>query len=179
MEFQVRRAPRGVPSPMWLLWLLRLWGRRGFTRQPKNSKRAHFRALALQTPPKFNAKTPKRGRKKEICGGRWEKKREILGSPPFGAHTLGGGLKGVPAPLSLEEGWLGQKTKTPMLATQNLAKVGQLRLAGVGQFFFGPKSVWPKSASAHEPRCTPTSTLNGEARRGAPAVAAGVARPVL
>ena len=31
----------------------RLRGRRGFTRQPENSKRAHLRAPALQTPPKF------------------------------------------------------------------------------------------------------------------------------
>ena len=32
-------------------------------------KRAHFRVAALQTPPKFNVKTPKRGRKNEKCGG--------------------------------------------------------------------------------------------------------------
>ena len=37
-------------------------GRRGFTRQPENSKRAHMSAPALQTPPKFH-----------------EKEREILG----------------------------------------------------------------------------------------------------
>ena len=41
----------------------RLWGRGGFTRQPENSKRAHFRAAALQTPPIFHEKTPKRGKK--------------------------------------------------------------------------------------------------------------------
>ena len=40
-----------------------LRGRRGFTRQPENSKRAHFREPALQTPPKFHEKTPKRGKK--------------------------------------------------------------------------------------------------------------------
>ena len=30
------------------------------TRQPENSKRAHFRAPALQTPQKFHERTPKR-----------------------------------------------------------------------------------------------------------------------
>ena len=38
----------------------RLWGRRCFTRQPENSKRAHLRVPALQTPPKFHETTPKR-----------------------------------------------------------------------------------------------------------------------
>ena len=33
--------------------------RRGFTRQPENSKRAHFTAPALQTPPKFHERTPR------------------------------------------------------------------------------------------------------------------------
>ena len=44
----------------------RLRGRRGFTRQPENSKRAHLSAPALQTPPKFHEKTPQeREEKKE------------------------------------------------------------------------------------------------------------------
>ena len=46
-----------------------LGGRRGFTRKPENSKRAHFRAGSSKTPPKFNKKT----RKKEgNLGGRAE-----------------------------------------------------------------------------------------------------------
>ena len=70
------------------------------TRQPENSKRAHFRAPALQTPPKFHERTPRERKKKENCGGRREKKREILAlppfwappfwAPPFGASTLRG-----------------------------------------------------------------------------------------
>ena len=52
-------------------------------------KCAHFRGPALQTPPKFHERTPKRGRKKEKCGGR-AKKREILVPPPFRApHPSG------------------------------------------------------------------------------------------
>ena len=41
----------------------RLWGRRGLTRQPENSKRAHLRVPALQTPPKFHEKTPRETKK--------------------------------------------------------------------------------------------------------------------
>ena len=33
------------------------------TRQPENSKRAHLRSPALQTPPKFHERTPKREKK--------------------------------------------------------------------------------------------------------------------
>ena len=48
-------------------------------------KRAHIRAPALQTPPKFNGTTPKRRRKN--CGGRGKKKRaEILGGPAEGSR---------------------------------------------------------------------------------------------
>ena len=58
--------------------------------------------------------------------------------PPRGAPPFGVALKGVPAPLSLLEGWLGQKTKTPIWATIGLAKVGhpnvgQSRSIKVGQ----------------------------------------------
>ena len=70
-----------------------LRGRRGFTRQPENSKRAHFRAPALLKPPKFHEKTPKREKTEEISCGR-EKEREILGptvraTTPSGPHPFG------------------------------------------------------------------------------------------
>ena len=39
--------------------------RRSFTRQPENSKRAHLRVPALQTPPKFHEETPERERGKK------------------------------------------------------------------------------------------------------------------
>ena len=41
-------------------------------------RRAHFRAPALQTPPKFHEKTPQRERRKKIVAGEG-KKNEILG----------------------------------------------------------------------------------------------------
>ena len=64
-------------------------GRRGFTRQPESSKRAHLRAPALQTPPKFNEKTSQRGKKRTNFAAGGKKKREILGPPPFGAPPFG------------------------------------------------------------------------------------------
>ena len=48
--------------------MVRPKGRRGSTRQPENSKRAHLSAPALQTPPKFHEKTNKRGRMKTVAG---------------------------------------------------------------------------------------------------------------
>ena len=77
-------------------WWLR--GRRGFTRQPENSKRAHFRALQHH---QNSTKGPRReGEKNENNGGRGKTKREIFGPPhpagpppfgppPFGAHPSG------------------------------------------------------------------------------------------
>ena len=70
----------------------RLRGRRGFTRQPENSKRAHFRALAplrFKTPPKFHEKTPReREERKKNCGERGKKARNF-GLPQFGPHPSG------------------------------------------------------------------------------------------
>ena len=60
-------------------------GRRGFTRQPENSKRSHFGAPAHQTPPKFHEKAPKRGKKKRNMW-RERKKRDFFGPPQFGPH---------------------------------------------------------------------------------------------
>ena len=66
------------------------------TRQPENSKRAHFRAPALQKPHQNSTKGPPRERiRKKIVAGR-EKKREILGPPPFGAPPFGAPPFGTP-----------------------------------------------------------------------------------
>ena len=77
----------------------RLRGRRGFTRQPENSKRAHLSVPALQTPPKFNEKTPREGRKERMLRREREKKARNFGpptlraptlrAPPFGPHPSG------------------------------------------------------------------------------------------
>ena len=74
----------------------RLRGRRGFTRQPENSKREHMRVLALQTPPKFHEKTPRETQKRAKWWREREKKRKILGSTPFGAPPFGAPPFGAP-----------------------------------------------------------------------------------
>ena len=67
-----------------------LRGRRGFTRQPENSKRAHLSAPALQTPPKVHEKTPREGRKERILRKKARKfGPPTLWAPPFGPHPLG------------------------------------------------------------------------------------------
>ena len=63
----------------------RLRDRRGFTRQPENSIHAHFRVPAFKNTTKIQRKDPEKREEKENCGGREQKKREILGHPPFGA----------------------------------------------------------------------------------------------
>ena len=107
------RRPEPSNMHVWALWLScetpaappdRAAGAR--TRQPENSKRAHFTAPALQTPPKFHERTPRERKKKENCGGKREKKTRNFGlptlsglhpsglhpsgPPPFGAPTLWG-----------------------------------------------------------------------------------------
>ena len=125
---RVRRTRKCAPT--WALGLCetaappdRAAGAR--TRQPENSKRAHFRVPALQTPPKFHEKTPRETQKERNGGGTGKKKREILGplrGPTF--SRIRGPTKSV---------W--PKSATPILAKVDqlrLAKVGQLRLAKVG-----------------------------------------------
>ena len=59
------------------------------------SKRAHFRAPALQTPPKFHERTPRERKKNENCGGRREKKARNFGPPTLrGSTLLGSTLRG-------------------------------------------------------------------------------------
>ena len=60
------------------------------TRQPENSKRAHLSAPALQTPPKFNEKTPQRDRERAKRWWEREEKREMLGGPSGGGSSGGG-----------------------------------------------------------------------------------------
>ena len=72
---------------------------RGFTRQPENSKRAHFRAPALQTPPKFT--TPRKRKKNENCGGGGEKSGKFRALHPSGPPSFGAPPFGAPLFLGL------------------------------------------------------------------------------
>ena len=69
--------------------------RRGFTRQPENSKRTHLRAPALQTPPKFQRRPPEREKERK-WGREREKKARNFGPPhPSSPHPSGGGPPGL------------------------------------------------------------------------------------
>ena len=75
--------------------LRRLWGRRGFTRQPENSKRAHFRPRRFKTPPKFHERTPKRGKKERKMVAGEGKKNAKFGVPhPSGPYPSGPTFRG-------------------------------------------------------------------------------------
>ena len=64
-------------------------GRRGFTRQPENSKRAHLSAPALQTPKFRERGQQEREKRMKTVAGRGTKKREILGPHPSGPRPWG------------------------------------------------------------------------------------------
>ena len=59
----------------------------------------HFRAPALQTPPKFHERTPRDGRKTEKCGGKREKKAQNFG------RSGGGRSRGGRGPAEGPEEW--------------------------------------------------------------------------
>ena len=132
----------------------RLWGRRGFTRQPENSKRAHFRSPALQTPPKFHEKTPRERDKKNEMGAEEGKKKSAklwapppFGAPPFGAPLFLGLPPSLPRPHPQPPPPRGP-TMTHTRSKNGLAQIGLAEI-GFGQNWFwpklaGPKPRWPK-----------------------------------
>ena len=71
------RLPRGERRGLSGGLLVEFWWG-VFTRQPENSKRAHWRVPALQAPPKFHEKTPREREKKSENGGvRGDKKTKF------------------------------------------------------------------------------------------------------
>ena len=65
----------------------RHWDRLGFTRQPENSKRVLFGALAFQKHHQNSTRRhPEREEKNEFCGGRGKKRAKFWASPTLGAH---------------------------------------------------------------------------------------------
>ena len=69
-----------------------LWGRRGFTRQPENSKRAHFRVLAFKNTTKIQREDPQeREEGMKIVAGEGKKERNFVRS---GGGRSGGGRPG-------------------------------------------------------------------------------------
>ena len=127
------RPPTNRPPP----WL---WGRRGFTRQIENSKRAHLRVPALQKHHQSFTRTPPReGRKKENCG--WTPPPHPSGPQPSKLPLRGppDHLPPEPAPHPTLKTkiwcWLNLVWSKLVLAKLCLVKVG-----------CWPKMVWPKMA---------------------------------
>ena len=84
-------SPRACVKPR------RLWGCRGFTRQPENSKREHFRAPAFEKHHQNSTKRhPRETQKERNGGGRGRKKSEILGGPAEEGPAEGGSRSGSP-----------------------------------------------------------------------------------
>ena len=116
---------------LWVVFSLNfggVFGRRGFTQQPENSKRAHLCAPALQTPPKFTRRPPRdREERMEFPAGE-KKKREILGPPPFGPNPFGS--PPPDPPTTTKNNWPNAVWPN---SVKKLAKFGQIRLAKCGQ----------------------------------------------
>ena len=90
----------------------RLLGRRGFIRQPENSKRAHFRALVLQTTPKFHEGPPREEERKKHVAGEGKKARNFAPPTLLGPTLRGTTLRGTnrKQPKSgLGQKWSGHK----------------------------------------------------------------------
>ena len=104
----------------------------GFTRQPGNSKRAHLSVPALQTPPKFHEKTHRERRKIEISSGRGNKKREIMGPPPFG-----------PPPLRTRHGRLWPNRLWPKVVSQWYGRLWPQPTSTLAITDFGQYRLWP------------------------------------
>ena len=68
----------------------------GFTRQPENSKREHLRVPVFKTPPKFNEKTPREGRKERIL--RRSRGRAVPGRAVPGRAVPGRAVPGRAVP---------------------------------------------------------------------------------
>ena len=154
-------------------------------RQPENSKRAHFRAPALQNTTKIpredsqrDTETAKRWREREEKARnfgpptlRGPTLREptlrdptlrgptLLGSPPFGAPPfLGLGLPPIGAPPF--EG------PTLVVPKFNIQKLAEIELAEIE---IGRSRNWPKSiALAHPPPLLPTKKRFEEAHTPPP-----------
>ena len=66
------------------------FGLSDFTRQPENSKRAHFRPLRFKHHQNSTRRHPERHKKSEMVAGEG-KKSEILGGPAEGGPGVWGG----------------------------------------------------------------------------------------
>ena len=123
-----------------------VWGRRGFTRQPENSKRAHFRVPALQKHHQNSTKRPPRERGKSAPF--WAP--HLSGLHPSGPHFLHkpetAKKRSGPKVVWAKSGktWSGPKVVTFL---------GHLGVPKAGQKWSGPKVVWANSGRAKSGLC--------------------------
>ena len=128
----------------------RLRGRRGFTREPENSKRAHLTHPKLQTPPKFHEKTPRQRQKERKWGGRGKKKSAKFwaphpsGPPPFGAGQIVKPLKHWFGQHWFGQEWIGQKRSQSSIhpAKQTKAKFSTTVWRTRGVKTVHPRTGW-------------------------------------
>ena len=125
------------------------------TRQPENSKRAHFRAPALQTP-KFHGKTPKRKKERTWVG---EGKESAKFQPPT---IRGPYLDRFPPGLTqtstrTNPAWTGAPTETARTSS-----VADLSMGFRVSQNLGPPAFGPPNLRGHHP----SGPLRGSTLRG-------------
>ena len=81
----------------------------GFHTTAREPKRAHLSAWRFKHHQNSTRRPPEREEKNEFCGGTGRKKREILGTPPFG-----------PPPFGAHFFWVAPTLRTPTLRTHFL-----------------------------------------------------------
>ena len=122
------------------------FGAPGFHMTIREVQTCTFQAPALQTPPKFHEKTPRDTKRAKWWRER-EKKREILGPPPFGAPALRGphpsGLPPFGAPTFSRFGPPPLTRKAPTQTDLRTPPPTRWPEAVVAQ-----KKVWPKQVAA-------------------------------
>ena len=135
------------PATFCTLYTFGLLSCETFTRQPENSKGAHLRVPALQTPPKCHEKTSKRGKNERKIVAEEGKKARNFGPPHPSApsvygfgHTLQAphpsdhhsGRPPLKAPPTLRTpplSWPKSNTpKWPKQDTQKLAEIEHLKI---------------------------------------------------
>ena len=85
----LRRLPFRQTAQIFALFFPSPATRQGFTRQHENSKRAHSRVPALQTPPKFHDRTPRKEERTKMGAGEGKKKAKFWASHPSKPHLSG------------------------------------------------------------------------------------------
>ena len=115
------------------------------TRQPENSKRAHFRAPALETPPKFHERTPREKEERKLWREEGKKNAKFWVHHPSGLHPSVPLFPGLGPPPFGAPPFEGPTLCRPKIQHR---KIGRNRI--------GRSRNWPKSKLAEVGRAPPT-----------------------